>query len=269
MIRKEIIDHYRSGLELERLSRNFHQLERVRTQEIILRHMPKTPVKILDVGGAAGFYSFWLHELGHEVHLIDPVPLHVDEAKDISRKSRKELASISVGEASHLQFADEYFNIVLCLGPLYHLTREVDRRRALAEARRVLTPGGLLFCVAISRYASMLDGFFRNLVKDPRFINIMNRDLKDGQHRNPTEILDYFTTAYFHHPDEFRQEIIEAGFSLQASIGIDGFGWLLPDFNEKWQNHKYRKLILKTLRTVESDASILGMSAHIMAVASK
>lgn len=269
MINREIEDHYKSGIELDRLFVGVGQLERVRTQEIVLRHIQKTPSKIIDVGGGTGFYSFWLNDLGHEVHLIDPVQLHIQEAKNISRKSKRNLASISVGEARYLEFEDGYFDIVLFLGPLYHLTKREERMRALAEAYRVLSKEGLIFCIAISRYASMLDGFFRNLIKDTRFIKIMNRDLKDGQHRNTTEILDYWTTAYLHHPAELKEEIIEAGFHFRTLIGIDGFGWLLSDFNEKWQNQEYRELLLEKLRTVESDASLVGMSAHIMGIASK
>lgn len=268
-IEKEIIDYYNKGVEVGRLFFGMYQLEKVRTQDIIQRYLTKVPSKVLDIGGGTGFYSFWLNDLGHEVYLLDPTVVNIEKAKSISRESQKRLASILIGEARELKFEEGYFDVVLSLGPQYHLTKKEERLKALAEANRVLSKGGLLFSVSISRYASMLDGFFHNLVADTDFIKILNQDLKDGQHRNPKHLPEYFTTAYFHHPDEFKDEIALAGFKLVALIGITGYGWLLPDFDKKWQNQEYRELLLRTLQKVESDEYILGMSSHIMAVARK
>jgi len=174
-----------------------------------------------------------------------------------------------VGEAQHLEYDSEYFDVVLMFGPLYHLTEKDARLRALSEAKRVLSKGGILFCAAVSRYASMLDGYFRNLISDPRFIEIMNRDLKDGQHRNSTENLDYWTTAYLHKPDELKEELIQSGLKLENLYAIDSFGWLIPNFQEKWQNKDYQHLLLRIIRVIEKDTSLMGISAHIMGVASK
>jgi len=269
MINRDIINHYDSGIELNRLNVGASQLERVRTQEIILRYLHKPPLRILDVGAGPGFYSFRLSDLGHEVHLLDPILKHVEYARKYAIESHIKICSITVGEAQHLEYDSEYFDVVLMLGPLYHLTEKDARLRALTEARRVLSKGGILFCVAVSRYASMLDGYFRNLISDPRFIEIMNRDLKDGQHRNNTENLDYWTTAFLHKPDELKKEIVQAGLKLEDIFAIDSFGWLIPNFQERWQNEDYRDLLLRTIRVVEKDTSLMGISAHIMGVATK
>lgn len=265
----DIVKYYELGIESNRLFTSVSRLERVRTQEIILRYLTRTPSKILDVGGATGFYSFWLGDMGHEVHLLDPVPLHIKQAKKHSQKLRKGLASIQVGEARQLEFENDYFDIVLFFGPLYHITEKKERMKALTEARRVLRTGGLIFCVGVSRYASVLDGFFRNLVADSRFVEIMNRDLKDGQHKNPTDTLDYWTTAYLHRPEELQNEIVEAGFKSEKLLAIDSFGWLLPIFDDKWRRRKYKNLLLQSIRSIEEENSIIGMSAHIMVIARK
>ena len=269
MINKDIIDHYDSGIELNRLDLGTSQLERVRTQEIILRYLSKTPSKILDVGAGPGFYSFWLSDLGHEVHLLDPVMRHVKYARRHAAESDRKISSIAVGEAQHLEYSSGYFDVVLMLGPLYHLTEKDARLRALSEAKRVLSKGGMLFCAAVSRYASMLDGYFRHLVSDPRFVDIMNRDVKDGQHRNKTENPDYWTTAYLHRPDELKKEVVQSGFRLLHILAVDSFGWLIPNFQEKWRSKDYRDLLLHTIRAVERDTSLMGISAHIIGVATK
>jgi len=269
MINREIIDHYDSGVELDRLQAGTSRLEEVRTREIIMRYLSGPSLRILDVGGGSGFYSFWLSDLGHEVHYLDPVSKHVEYVREYAAGHGKRVSAITLGEAQHLEYRSEYFDIVLMLGPLYHLTEEDARLRALAEAKRVLARGGRLLCVAISRYASMLDGYFNNLISDARFIEIMNRDLKDGQHRNLTENLNHWTTAYFHKPDELEEEITRSGLRFEGLFAIDSFGWLVPDFGEKWQDKDYRCLLLETIRAVEEDSSLMGTSAHIMGVATR
>ncbi len=154
------------------------------------------------------------------------------------------------------------------LGPLYHLQRREERLWALEEARRVLRPGGLTFCAAISRYASLFDGYYYRMIDDPEFRAIIARDLAAGEHVNPTE-KDYFTDAYFHTPAELEAEIAEAGYELVGMMGVEGFGRLLPDFDALWADADRRRRLLDHLREIERAPSLLGMSAHLLAVARK
>lgn len=268
-VNKEIVDYYNLGEEAERLKKGWFILEGVRTKEIISRYIEKKPSKILDVGGATGFYSNWLSEEGHEVHLVDPSPVNIMEAKKVSEKSKKPVKTISIGEAQNLNFEDEYFDIVLMMGPLYHLTLRNDRLTALSEAMRVLSEGGILICAVISRFASLLDGFFNGLVNDPHYTEIMKSDLIDGQHRNETGKPKYFTTAFFHHPDELRDELKQAGFRHETLIAVESFGWLIPDFEEKWKDEESRNLLLEQIRKVESEPAITGMTSHILGIGKK
>jgi hypothetical protein len=130
----------------------------------------------------------------------------------------------------------------------------------------VLRPGGLCFAAAVSRFASLLSGLFDDLLGDPEFGRIVERDLRDGQHRNPTP-RDYFTTAFFHHPDELDVEVREAGFALVDLVGIEGPGWPLPDVEKRWADPVQRDQLLWAARVVEREPSLLGFSAHLLAVA--
>ena len=261
----EFIAHYEQVPEGSRLEQGWGRLELARTQELILRHLPKPPGMVLDVGGAAGVYSAWLGTLGYETHLIDPVPRHVEGA----RKLAAHIKSASVGDARKLARADGSFDAVLLFGPLYHLTDRAERLTALGEAYRVLRARGLLYAAAINHFASLLDGLVRGFIDDPRFVAILEQDLASGQHRNPTNNPNYFTTAFFHRPEELSAEIAEAGFSMIELAGVEGPAWLAPDFDARWTDPARREQLLALVRRVEHEAVLLGVSMHLLAVARK
>jgi SAM-dependent methyltransferase len=111
------------------------------------------PGGVLDVGGGPGNYATWLAEDGYEVKLIDATPELVEQA----RAGEPPAFEAAVGDARDLAEPDESADAVLLLGPLYHLPARDNRMKALAEAHRVLRPGGLLAAAAISRYTIVID----------------------------------------------------------------------------------------------------------------
>lgn len=266
-IPEEVRAHYADGYEARRLVRGAGRPELLRTRELIMRYLPPAPAIVLDIAGGPGVYATWLARLGYSVHLIDVLPLHVELARQASdRQPEAPLASALVGDARALPFADESAGLVLLLGPLYHLTERADRIQTLREARRVVRPGGVVLAATISRYASTLDGMFRGYLDDPAFVAIVQRDLVDGQHRNPTNHPDYFTTAYFHHPSEPRTEMEEAGLRHEATLAVEGPAWLAAQVEAHWEDATYRQRILDIVRQIEGEPSLLGMSAHLLAV---
>jgi SAM-dependent methyltransferase len=264
-----IAEFYHRASEEERLEQGPFLLEAIRTRELIERYAPPAPATVLDIGGAAGAYAFWLAEAGYRVHLLEPVPRLVAEARRRSSASPQPLASCDVGDARATTFPDATADVVLLLGPLYHLTTAADRARALVETARILKPGGRLFAAAISRWASALDGLLRDLFQDPAFAAIVEDDVRDGQHRNPTGRLDYFTTAYFHRPEELRAEVVAAGLVVDEIFGIEGPGWLLPDVTVRLEDGRRRADLVRIARMFESEPSVLGISAHLLLVGRK
>jgi ubiquinone/menaquinone biosynthesis C-methylase UbiE len=270
MRNSKMLEHYDQVNEAERLSAGIGELERVRTQDLLARLLPKAPARILDVGGAAGVHALWLARQGYEVHLSDPVPRHVEQAEEASRSQAQfAIASCTVGDARKIEQKDTSADGVMLLGPLYHLTGRADRLKALREAHRVLRGGGRVIAAAISRFASFMDGFSRDFVADPRFVEILRQDLKDGQHRNPTDNPHYFTTTFFHHPDELQSEIEEAGFAFEKIIAVEGPVWVMGNFAKHWDDPKKRALLLEFLRTVEEERTLLGATAHILGIGKK
>jgi ubiquinone/menaquinone biosynthesis C-methylase UbiE len=263
-----ILAYYEEETERERLlHRGLGRLEYLRTRKLLSRYLPPVPATVLDVGGGAGAYALPLAREGYSVHLIDPVPLHVDQAREASALQRDApLASAELGDARRLRCNDNSMEAVLLLGPLYHLTSRDDRLQALREAHRVVRPGGVVAAAAISRFASTYDGLLRGFLEDARFEEIVERDVREGQHRNPTGRPEWFTTAYFHLPEELRYEVIEAGFEVEALVGIEGPAWVLPDLDSWLEDPLRRPRLLEAIRRVETEPSLLGASAHILVV---
>jgi hypothetical protein len=65
------------------------------------------------------------------------------------------------------------------------------------------------------------------------------------------------------------REFLAAGFQVLAVVAIEGPGWLAYDFERLWNDRAQRERLLGTIRKVEREPSILGASAHIMAVGRK
>src|SRR5215471_6359601 len=102
----EIREHYEAEVvEAERLTSGAGQLELVRTREIVRRHLPPGPLTIHDVGGGAGAHAAWLADDGHEVHVVDPMPNHVEAARRLAARDRRITAE--VGDARHLRAENE------------------------------------------------------------------------------------------------------------------------------------------------------------------
>jgi ubiquinone/menaquinone biosynthesis C-methylase UbiE len=225
-----IESHYGTGYERARLFPGGRpSLEYVRSVELLDRLLPRPPARLLDVGGGPGTYAAPLARRGYRVHLVDPVPLHVEQARQAAGAGPAAGFTAALGDARKLAEPDRSQDAVLLFGPLYHLTGAADRRKALAEAGRVLRPGGRLLAMAVSRFASLLDGLYRGWLGDPVFRPIVDQDLADGQHRNPDPVgrPEFFTTAYFHTPDGLAAEIEKAGFTGVTVYGVEGPGWPL------------------------------------------
>jgi hypothetical protein len=124
-----------------------------------------------------------------------------------------------------------------------------------------------MLAAAISAFASTYDGLTRGFLGEPGFEEIVERDVREGQHRNPPGRPDWFTTAFFHRPEELLDEVQEAGFALDALLAVEGPGSALADVNEWLDDPERQELLLRATRRVETEPSVLGASAHLLAVA--
>ena len=130
-IEPDIVAYYDRGKEQERLAeRDAGRLEFIRTQIILRAALPAPPADVLDIGGAAGVHAQWLARDGYQVELIDPMPLHVEQARACALSQPDAPFTAELGDARDLPRTDASADAVLLLGPLYHLPeRRIAPRR--------------------------------------------------------------------------------------------------------------------------------------------
>ncbi|MGW0862398.1 class I SAM-dependent methyltransferase [Streptomyces sp. NPDC002611] len=236
------------------------RLEMVRTQELLRRHLPAPPARILDIGGGPGAHARWLVQDGYDIHLVDPIPRHIEQARQTG-------ATVELGDARRLTAEDASYDVVLLLGPLYHLLERADRDQALAEAHRVLKPGGLLAAAGINRYSSLFEhAAFAHLHKEPlrqSIAGILATQIHDGRKA--------FTSAYFHSGEQLRDEVAAAGFDGAEVYGIEGPAWSMLAAAERNTGQSFGdtalfESALTAARMAEPYPELLAASSHLLAI---
>jgi SAM-dependent methyltransferase len=258
-VREEILAYYEQGKEDGRLRNGAGRLEFWRTRDILRRLLPKAPARVLDVGGGTGIHAEWLAEDGHEVEVVDPVPMHVE------RSGRLPGVTARLGDARALPAEDAVYDVVLFLGPLYHLPERPDRVRALAEARRAVRPGGVVVAATINRFAGLNDTLRKGNYFVPERRIRTDAISVDGRQINTPENPD-FTTAYFADPAEVPGEFTEAGLEHEGQYGVEGVAWLMGGVEEWLDDPERREAVLAATRRIETEPSLLGASGHVLTV---
>ncbi|HEX6194911.1 MAG TPA: class I SAM-dependent methyltransferase [Jiangellaceae bacterium] len=256
----DILSYYEQGREDDRLRTGGGRLELWRTQHILRRYLPPAPATVLDIGGGSGVHAEWLAEDGHDVHLIDPVPLHVEQASTLPG------VRVSVGDARELDLPDQSADVALLLGPLYHLTDPADRLRAVREAARVARPGGIVAVAGISRFASMRDSLRKGWLDDQRWVGTVERTVATGRHRNESGHEQRFTTAYFHRADDLGSELMAAGLHDVEVIAVEGIGSFLDGLDEILDVPNTHDVLMRWIQMTEREPSLLGASGHLLAI---
>ena len=288
------VEEWYEGYDDEEARLDGFSIEWLRTTHVLEHVLPPAPARVADIAGGTGRYAAWLAGRGYTVDLLDLTPLHVRLAqeraealghgdgsgvppqREVHTAGRGDGSGVPgggrprmtcvVGDARALPWADATFEAALIMGALYHLQERADRLACLAEAFRVLKPGGVLITAHIGRWASLFDGYHRGMITDPAFRAIVDRDLATGNHDNPAMDPRWFTTAHFHTPAEVTDELTEAGFVDARVVAVEGFASHLEV--PAWcHDGEGLARLLADLAATESEPALLGTSDHLLGLA--
>ena len=261
----EIADYYDDKDEARRLlDAADGRLELLRTREILRAHLPDRPCDVLDVGGGTGIHSAWLTADGHRCTVLDPMPQHVKAAREAGLDAVE-------GDARSLPFPDDSFDVVLVMGPMYHLPDPADRRQALAEAARVARPGGLLAAAAIGQFASIFENAGLGILARPRVRESVAGILETGALIKPPR--GRFTTAFFHPPQLLAAELAEAGAEDVRVFAVEGPAWGMLRAAEARgvqigdaDDDPLFASVLVAARLADDHPELLAAASHLLAV---
>lgn len=162
----DALNQYYSAYDEEgRLLSRHGQVEFLTTVKYVEKYLQKG-MKILEIGAATGRYSHYFARKGFSVDAVELIPHNIDLFKQNTQEG--EDICIHQGNALNLHMLkDDTYDLVLLLGPMYHLYTLAEKRQAMSEALRVLKKGGIL-CVAYCMVDSSIIqyAFGRNIWKD-------------------------------------------------------------------------------------------------------
>ena len=266
MLPPEVVAYYECEDERDRLTAPAGRLEWARTWVLLQRHLPDPKATIVDVGGGPGAYAIPLALAGHDIHLIDAMPLHVAQARQAAAAAGIALASTEVGDARELALAGR-------------------ERRRRAAARPALPParGGRAGTAPSPRHAGCCDRAASwpplrsagspassrgcGTAGPATTPGIVESGLHTGTHRNPGALPHRFTTAHFARPEELAAEVGAAGLGPVTLHAVEGPGALVDEPDEWMDDPARRDWLLRQLDRIETEPSLLGASPHVMAIA--
>lgn len=260
-----VVESYENYREEDRLTTNNARRIEFLTTVRILDELIDDKKKILDCAAGTGIYAFHFADKGHDVTATDITPRHVDIMNDILKSKSCKMQTAVLDATDMGVFPDEGFDVVLNMGPFYHLTDEKARKKCLNECRRVLKKGGLLITAYIPRYY-----IFQYLaMQDESFLDqrLAQQLINTGTLHHDDEKC-FWTDTYFSSADEMEQLYKHYGFEVTDHFAQDG---LTPQFHEKadnWNEEQF-KIWCDYHYSVCREKSLLGACNHVVIIGKK
>lgn len=268
LISKNIEVFYNIASEETRLDKGMGVFEFERIKSLIDKHIPFSSSKIIDIGGGTGKYSEWLAKKGHQVHLIEPVSKHIKLAQNRANKLKNKF-SVHLGESRKLEFPNNFADLVILHGPLYHLQKKEDRDLAICEAKRVLKNNGIILGFAINYTASTLVGLLNGLIHKKAFFEMCKEELTTGIHNPPDDFPWLLAEAYYHKPEQLKNEFLNQELTHLNTYAVEGMAWLDKNYFTNMMVDKKQKTLLELIQVTENDRYLLPFSPHMMIAVKK
>ena len=239
---------------------DYHRIEFITTLYFLDDYF-RPGLKIIDIGAGTGRYAFYYAQQNCHVTALDVIPKYVKLMKQKAKQQSVNI-DISMGDAMDLsQFNDAQFDAVLCMGPLYHLKTDKERRQALSECSRILKPGGIIAVAYVSRYASHLIEILKgDKPLDTKFLKkIINKGLQAGENSD---------SFYFSFPAEIEQMMSDFDVRKEKNVGTDGVTYLLGKRHKILNETEFKYWLDYHLKTCENE-SLVGYSLHDLYIGRK
>ena len=260
---EELIAQYTGADEDSRLTRQYiTQLEFDTTMHKLTPYLAEG-LRVSEIGAATGRYSLTFAKMGCDVTAVELAPDQVDILRSKSKEQQLSL-NIYEGNACSVPYIPNGSqDVVAILGPLYHLQSVQERTQAIAEAKRILKPNGVLAVAYISRYfvAGMFAQQFPHLVT-PEVLSELNLQGTVSSSKADS----FFQVGYFATPVEIEELVEKGGFELMSHTATDGFGRYISHGVNNFSSSQYQTWLQHHLDVCD-EPTLLGSSNHGLVIA--
>lgn len=244
-----INDLYENYDEENRLFRDKAHLPEYLTTTRYFDRLFSPNSKILDACAGTGRYSFYLADKGHNVTALDLVPhnIKIIKNKDKDKDKVNKLNDIQVCDVLDLsRFNDNSFDVVLCMGALYHLPTQQEKQKAISECTRVCKKEGLVVLAYLNRYAYVVSEIMPGLENINELLNYFDDENSIFQTSTPSEIIFYATNC---------------GLKFEHNVGVDGLSFAFREKVNTASEYNFQKWMEFIYSTCE-DQNAVAYSWH-------
>lgn len=260
-----VVESYENYREEDRLTtNNARKVEFLTTVRAFGKNFPMK-AKILDCAAGTGIYSFYLAEKGYDVTATDITPRHITYINNELQNKPYKMKTAVLDAMDLSIFENETFDIVLNMGPFYHLIDIEKRDKCMKECLRVLKKGGLVATSYICRYSA----FPYVAVQDSKYLNEnLAKQLFE------TGILKYddpncfWTDTYYSTPDEIEKYFCEKSIEVVDHFAQDGISPLIKNAVDNWNETQFKTWCDYHYLSCR-EKSIIGASSHGMIIGRK
>lgn len=260
-----VVESYENYKEENRLTtNNARKIEFITTTKI-LNEIISSKCKILDCAAGTGVYAFWLAEKGHDVTATDITPRHINIMNQTLAKTKHSIHTAVLDATDMSVFEDETFDVVLNMGPFYHLITEEQREKCLSECYRVLKKGGLLVTAYIPRYYV----FQYVAMSDEKYLDsaLAKQLVETGVLRHDDKKC-FWTDTYYSSKEEMEAVYNRHNLKIVDHFAQDGLAPLLHEKVDNWNEEQF-KIWCDYHYSICRENSILGSSNHVVIIGEK
>ena len=250
---KSVIDFYNNYDEEGRLMRKSRMPEFLTTMKYIEKYL--TPgAKIIEIGAGTGRYSLALAEMGYDVTAVELVPCNIE----VMKKKVKPNHNIRIFEGNACDmsaFESDAYDIVLLLGPMYHLFTDKDKHKALSEAIRLAKADGKIYASYCNNDTSVYKFFYKNIVFDYLDKGLIKEDFHTVS--APEEIFELYRKA------DIDRLMESHNITRLHFVGVDMLSYIFDDKFDDLSDREFEEYV-KFISTLCEREDCVGMSIHML-----
>lgn len=250
-----VINHYNHFNEDKRLLKRSKLPEYLNTMRYIEKYLFEG-AKIIEIGAGTGRYSLTLAEMGYDVTAVELVPHNIE----IMKKKVKPYHNIKIHEGNACDmsdFANDTFDIVLLLGPMYHLFTDKDKHLAISESIRIAKPGGIIFSSYVNNDTAVYKFFYKRKIMRYMDMGLIGEDFHAAT--TPNKVFELYRK------DEIDNLMRNFNVERLHFVGTDMLSYFNGKGLDRLNDREFAEY-MKFLKIICEREDSVGLSIHMLDV---